>query len=157
MFVVTFVSGGGLCDWLITCPDESYRMWRVWVWSWSLDNQEALAHFGLLHHGGKMLQKMRGRYIGVDYQYMVKRNVLDTRNMKNVKVVCNIKMRLRIWEYHCSGKSSDVRPGENISSILHLEVLKALRGTVEFYIWVSVHHKTIIYKVVHIWPGLICM
>jgi hypothetical protein len=25
----------------------------VWVWSWSLDNEEALAHYGLLRHGKK--------------------------------------------------------------------------------------------------------
>ena len=41
------------CVRLITCPEESYRMWCVWVWSWSLGKEEALAHLGLLHHGGK--------------------------------------------------------------------------------------------------------
>jgi hypothetical protein len=25
---------------LITRPEESYRVWCVWVWSWSLDNEE---------------------------------------------------------------------------------------------------------------------
>jgi len=29
---------------LIARPEESYRMWYVWVWSWRLDNEEALAH-----------------------------------------------------------------------------------------------------------------
>ena len=43
------LSGRGLCDGLITRPEESYRMWCAWVWSWSLDN-EALAHWGLLRH-----------------------------------------------------------------------------------------------------------
>ena len=38
------LSGGGLCVRLITRPEESYRVWCVWVWSWSLDNDEALAH-----------------------------------------------------------------------------------------------------------------
>jgi hypothetical protein len=33
-----------LCVWLITRPEESYTMWSVWVWSWSLDNEDALAH-----------------------------------------------------------------------------------------------------------------
>jgi hypothetical protein len=42
------LSGRGLCDGPITRPEESYRMWCVWVWSWSLDNEEALAHWGLL-------------------------------------------------------------------------------------------------------------
>ena len=29
---------------LITRPGESYWVWCVWVWSWSLDSEEALAH-----------------------------------------------------------------------------------------------------------------
>jgi hypothetical protein len=31
------LSGRGLCDGLITGPEESYRLWCVWVWSWSLE------------------------------------------------------------------------------------------------------------------------
>jgi hypothetical protein len=31
------LSGRGFCFGLITCPEEYYRMWAVWVWSWSLD------------------------------------------------------------------------------------------------------------------------
>ena len=38
------LSGRGLCVGLITRPEQSYRMWCDWVWSWSLDNEEALAH-----------------------------------------------------------------------------------------------------------------
>jgi len=45
------LSGRGLCVGPITRPEESYRLWCVWVWSWSLDNEEALAQWGLLHHG----------------------------------------------------------------------------------------------------------
>ena len=30
----------------------SYLVWRVWLWSWSLD-EEALAHWRLLHNGRK--------------------------------------------------------------------------------------------------------
>jgi len=37
------LSGRGLCVGLITRPEESYREWCVWVWSWSLD-EEALGH-----------------------------------------------------------------------------------------------------------------
>ena len=29
---------------LITCPEESYRVWCVWVWSWRLGNEEARTH-----------------------------------------------------------------------------------------------------------------
>ena len=36
---------------LITRPEKSYRMWCVWAWSWILDNEKALAHWGLLSHG----------------------------------------------------------------------------------------------------------
>ena len=31
---------------LITRPEESYRVWCVWVWSWNIDKDEALAHWG---------------------------------------------------------------------------------------------------------------
>jgi hypothetical protein len=45
------LSGRGLCDGLITRPEESYWVWCVWVWSWSIDNEEARAHWGLLRRG----------------------------------------------------------------------------------------------------------
>jgi len=45
--------GKGLCDVLITCPEESYRVWCVWVWSWILDNEKALAHWGAVPSGEK--------------------------------------------------------------------------------------------------------
>jgi len=48
-------SGRGLCNKLITHPEESYRVWCVWVWSWGLNNEEALAHKGLSCHGKKTL------------------------------------------------------------------------------------------------------
>jgi hypothetical protein len=34
-------SGRGLCDELIARPEESCRVWCVWVWSWSLDTEGA--------------------------------------------------------------------------------------------------------------------
>jgi len=43
-------SGEGLWVGLTTCPEKSYRVWRVWVWSWRLDNEETLDHEGLLLH-----------------------------------------------------------------------------------------------------------
>jgi hypothetical protein len=48
------LSGRGLYVGMITRPEESYRVWCVWVWSWSLDNEEGLAHYGLLSHGKKI-------------------------------------------------------------------------------------------------------
>jgi hypothetical protein len=44
------LSDRGLCVGLITRPEESYRVWCVWVWSWNLDNEETLSHEGLLRH-----------------------------------------------------------------------------------------------------------
>jgi hypothetical protein len=41
---VCSLSGGGVCVALVTRRKESYRMWCVWVWSWSLDNEEVLIH-----------------------------------------------------------------------------------------------------------------
>jgi hypothetical protein len=37
------LSSRGLCDRLITRPEESYRLWRVVVWSRNLENEEAKA------------------------------------------------------------------------------------------------------------------
>jgi len=42
------LSGRGLCVGLITRPEESYRVWCVWVWSWILYNEDALNKWGLL-------------------------------------------------------------------------------------------------------------
>ena len=50
--VTCLLSGRGLCVRPITCPEESSR-----VWSWILDNEEALAHWGLLRHGKKKIQQ----------------------------------------------------------------------------------------------------
>jgi hypothetical protein len=47
MFVCCVLSGRGLCDELITHPEESYRLWRVVVWSRNLVNKEAIARAGL--------------------------------------------------------------------------------------------------------------
>jgi hypothetical protein len=44
------LSVGGLCGGLITRSEESYRGWCVWVWSWNLANEEALANLRLLRH-----------------------------------------------------------------------------------------------------------
>jgi hypothetical protein len=36
------LSGTGPCNELITWLEEIYRVWCVWVWSWSLDKEKAL-------------------------------------------------------------------------------------------------------------------
>jgi hypothetical protein len=46
-FCCCVLSGRDLCVGLITRPEESYRVWCVWVWSWSLNKEETLTHQGL--------------------------------------------------------------------------------------------------------------
>jgi len=46
------LSGGNLCDGLITRTGESCRLrCVVWFWSWNLDSEGAVAHWGLSSHG----------------------------------------------------------------------------------------------------------
>jgi hypothetical protein len=40
------LSGRGLCVGLVTRPEESYRVWCVWVWSWSLEKWGGLGPQG---------------------------------------------------------------------------------------------------------------
>ena len=48
------LSGRGLCDELITRPEESYRLWCVVVWDLeNLKNEEAMARVGLQRHRKK--------------------------------------------------------------------------------------------------------
>jgi hypothetical protein len=47
------LSSRNLCVGLVTRPEESYRLWCVWVWSWILGNEVALAHWGLSCQGKK--------------------------------------------------------------------------------------------------------
>jgi hypothetical protein len=42
------LSGSSLSVGLITRPEESYRVWCVWVVSWSTDSEEALAPLGVM-------------------------------------------------------------------------------------------------------------
>ena len=53
----------GLCVGLIIRPEECYQVWCVWVWSWIVDNEEALAHWGLLRHGKNIVNR------GIEYFY----------------------------------------------------------------------------------------
>jgi hypothetical protein len=50
------LSGRVFCVGLIIRPEESaYRVLLVWVWSWILDNEDALAHQDFLRNGGKKI------------------------------------------------------------------------------------------------------
>ena len=54
------LSGRGPCGKLITCPEESYRLWCVVVvWVWNLVNKEAMAHWG----GGGLLRQNQNKQI----------------------------------------------------------------------------------------------
>ena len=47
------LSGRGFCEGPIPRPEKSYRLWCVWVWSWNLDNEKALADWWLLGQAGE--------------------------------------------------------------------------------------------------------
>jgi len=44
------LSGRGLCDGLITRPEESYRLWRVVVCDQETSNKEAKARYGAVEN-----------------------------------------------------------------------------------------------------------
>jgi hypothetical protein len=46
----------GLCDGPITCPEESYRVWCIWVWPRNV-SKEALVHYKLLRRGAEKQSK----------------------------------------------------------------------------------------------------
>jgi hypothetical protein len=47
------LSGRGFWVGLITRPEESYRVWCVWVWRWSLDTEKTLAKYKELLRPGE--------------------------------------------------------------------------------------------------------
>jgi len=56
MFVCCELSGRGLCDDLITRPEESYQLWCVVVSDLeNLKNEEAMTRFGLQRHSKKKI------------------------------------------------------------------------------------------------------
>jgi hypothetical protein len=62
------LSDRGLCDELITRPEEPYRVWCVCVWSRNLVNEEALAQWGLLRHRQTKLLGVNNKPF-IDYIY----------------------------------------------------------------------------------------
>jgi hypothetical protein len=55
------LSGRGLCDDLITRPEESYRLWCVVLCDLeNLKNEEAMTRVGSQHHSKKMYSKRNG-------------------------------------------------------------------------------------------------
>jgi hypothetical protein len=67
--------GIGLCYGLITRPEESYRLWCVWLWLRSLHNEATLAHGGLLRRvggGGGGKYKLRSSSFSIFPNYSLK-------------------------------------------------------------------------------------
>ena len=90
------VSGTGLCFGLITHPEESYRVWCVWAWSWILDNEEALAHWELLRRDKK-------KDVNVEYNSFIYSVFCLTTGPKAPPKRCLYIVRSRAssfkWEY----------------------------------------------------------
>jgi hypothetical protein len=51
--VCCVLSYRGLCFCMITCPEESYRLWCAGEWSWSLGSEEVLAYWRVVVSWGK--------------------------------------------------------------------------------------------------------
>ena len=56
------LSGRGLCVRLVTRPEESYRVWRVWVWSWSLENGRPWPTRGCCVKGKNLVRLSKRRW-----------------------------------------------------------------------------------------------
>ena len=55
------LSGRGLCDELITPPEESYRLWRVVVCDYETSNEEVKARYGAVENTTKRVVTQRKR------------------------------------------------------------------------------------------------
>ena len=62
-FICGVLPGRDFCVGLITWPEESYRVCCVWVWSWSLDNEEAVAHWSCCTVGKILIYLIPACYI----------------------------------------------------------------------------------------------
>jgi hypothetical protein len=61
-FVWRVLSGRGLCEELITCPEESYRLWHVVVCDYETSwYEEAIARAGLQRQSNKQQTNLNGR------------------------------------------------------------------------------------------------
>jgi hypothetical protein len=53
------LSGRGLCDGLITRPEESYRLWRVVAYDQETSNEDAKARYGAVENTTKRVVTSR--------------------------------------------------------------------------------------------------
>ena len=65
LWVLHLLAGRGLCNELITRPEESYRLWCVIVWSRNIKNKNAMARVGTHRHGKKksVLMSVSRKYL----------------------------------------------------------------------------------------------
>jgi hypothetical protein len=106
------LSGRSFCVGLITRLEESYRLCCVWVWSWSLDNEEALARWGLLCQG-------RGRHI------VMPCTVDNQPNTQTNKTHCAVP-RYFMLQYHTEHATSSVISWWSHKRSKHVEVFKLI-------------------------------
>ena len=67
------LSGRGLCDELITPPEESYRLWCIVVWDLeNVENEEAMTRVGSQRHRKKNLIKELKLSSPFDYDYYLR-------------------------------------------------------------------------------------
>ena len=95
----------GLCVRLINRPEECYQVWCVWVWSWILDNEEALAHWGLLRHGkncdiGYFYNKWNIHTSLSDIIKYLWRNFMKNHLLTSIFPIPNIKREEKSCSFH---------------------------------------------------------
>jgi hypothetical protein len=82
------LSGRGLCDGLITRPEESYRVWCAWVWSWSLEKWGGLGPQGAV-------QPLGGRG---ERQHLVSWTLADMlfTTHRSIVTICTTSLHIKI-------------------------------------------------------------
>ena len=98
------LSGRGLCNKLIASPEESYRLWCVWVWSVYLKNEEALARVGSKRHGKGIKDYLRNFSVPVCHlqgtQLPVKNYYLRS------STICSVYIYIYIYIYILVNKAN---------------------------------------------------
>ena len=79
LWVLCVVRWSSLRRGLITGPEESYRVWCVYVWSWILD-KEALAHWGYCAKVKK--RNLKEKLICVKFWFSLGRNASQMYEIK---------------------------------------------------------------------------
>jgi hypothetical protein len=95
------LSGRGLCDGLIPRPEEFYRVWCVWMWSWSLEKWGGLGPQGavepLRKHAMRNFRltpwcksdlRSSGMLRGVDWQLPTFRGNLSVPSSRAKQFMC---------------------------------------------------------------------